>query len=124
MSESHYSDLDLAKLKTRYESLRDSLADLPWILQGSINETLPPPESTSARATYTWTRKVRGKTVTVALSPQQARAFRRAIRANRRLENALASMRELSQIALTESLPGVKKVRRPQKRKNAASNSS
>lgn len=99
------------ELIARYEALRDSLAELPWILQGSVNEKLPPPESTSARATYTWTRKLRGKTVTVALSPQQARAFKRAIAANRRLEKALAAMREISQKALTESLPGVKKIR-------------
>lgn len=120
MSRSPSSDVDFGKLKARYESLRDSLADLPWILQGSVNEKLPPPDSTSAKATYTWTRKVRGKTVTVALSSQQARAFRRAIKANRRLEKALKSMRELSQIALAESLPGVKKIRHPNKGKNEA----
>lgn len=118
MPQSQYSGVDLAELKVRFESLRDSLADLPWILQGSVNEKLPPPGSTAARASYTWTRKVRGKTVTVALSPQQSRAFRRAIKANRRLEKALKSMRELSQIALTESLPGVKKVHKPMKAKN------
>ena len=113
MSKFQCSDVDLAELKARYEALRDSLADLPWILQGSVNEKLPAPDSTAARATYTWTRKVRGKTVTVSLSAQQSRAFRRAIKANRRLEKALKSMRELSQIALTESLPGVKKIRTP-----------
>ena len=64
-----------------------------------------------------WTRKVGGKTVTVALSPQQFRTFRRAINANRRLERTLKSMRELSQIALTKSLPGSKKVQRPKKGK-------
>jgi len=83
-----------------------------------VNEKPPPPESTSARATYTWTRKVRGKTVTVALSPQQARAFQRAIAANRRLEETLAAMREISQKSLTESLPGVKKTRDSKKAKN------
>ena len=119
MSKTPYSNVHIAGLKACYESLRDSLRDLPWILQGSVNEKPPPHGSTSARATYTWTRKVRGKTVTVALSPQQAQAFRRAIKANRQLEKALKSLRELSQIALTESLPGVKKVRRPQKGKNA-----
>ena len=120
MPKSQYSGVDFAELEMRFESLRDSLTDLPWILQGSVNEKLPPPDSTAARATYTWTRKVCGKTVTVALSPQQSQVFRRAIKANRRLEKTLKSMRGLSQIALTESLPGVKKVRTPKKGKNRA----
>ena len=110
MSKPRRNSENIAELKARYESLQQSLDEQPWILQGSVNERPPPPGSTSARATYTWTRKVRGKTVTVALSPQQARAFRRAIEANRRLEKTLAEMRQLSQKALTESLPGVKKV--------------
>jgi len=45
------------------------------------------------------------------LSPQQARAFQRAIAANRRLEKTLSAMRQISQKALTKSLPGVKKTR-------------
>ncbi len=120
MSKTRRADDHLAKLKARYESLQQSLAKQPWILQGSVNERPPPPESTSARATYTWTRKIRGKTVTVALSPQQARAFRRAIEANRRLEKTLADMRQISQTALTQSLPGVKKAQHQKKPKNEA----
>ena len=120
MSKVRREDRNLVELKARFESLRDSLAKSPWILQGSVNERPPPPESTSARATYTWTRKVRGKTVTVALSRQQARAFQRAIAANRRLEETLAVMRQISQKALTESLPGVKKTRDSKKAKNKA----
>jgi len=115
---------ELQDLQARYESLRDTLADLPWILQGTVIEKPPPAESTAARATYMWTRKVGGKTVTVALSPQQFRTFRRAINANRRLERTLKSMRELSQIALTKSLPGSKKVQRPKKGKKHAPKTS
>jgi len=120
MSKSRRKSDNIAELKARYESLQRSLGKQPWILQGSVNERSPPPESTSARATYTWTRKVRGKTITVALSPQQARAFRRAIEANRRLEKTLADMRRLSQQALAESLPGVKKIAPSKKAKNEA----
>jgi hypothetical protein len=120
MSKVRRESSNLLELKAHFESLRDSLAALPWILQGSVNERPPPPESTSARAAYTWTRKVHGKTVTVALSPQQARAFRRAIAANRRLENTLAAMREISRKSLTESLPGVKKIRDSKKAQDEA----
>ena len=120
MSKTHRADDNLAELKARYESLQRSLAKQPWVLQGSVNERLPAPESMSARATYTWTRKVRGKTVTIALSPQQARAFQRAIEANRRLEETLAAMRQISQTALTQSLPGVKKTDRSKRVQNKA----
>jgi hypothetical protein len=118
MSRTRRSSDNIAELKARYDSLQRSLAKQPWILQGSVNERPPPPESTAARTTYTWTRKVRGKTVTVALSPQQARAFQRAIEANRRLEETLAAMRQISHTALTRSLPGVKKIARSKTAKN------
>jgi hypothetical protein len=118
MSKTRRRSDNIAELRARYESLQRSLGKQPWILQGTINERPPPPESTSARATYTWTRKVRGKTVTVALSAQQARAFQRAIQANRRLEKTLADMRQISQKALTESLPGVRKVHHSKQQKN------
>jgi|TARA_Y100000031_G_scaffold139282_1_gene165861 hypothetical protein len=118
MSKARREDSTLVELKARFESLRNSLASSPWILQGSVNEKPPPPDSTSARTTYTWTRKLRGKTATVALSPQQARAFQRAIAANRRLEKKLEAMREITQKALTESLPGVKKTRDSKKARN------
>jgi len=93
--------------RQRYDLLQKDLIDLPWILQGTVVET--PPRSATARATYTWTRKVRAKTVTVSLSPEQAAAFRSAIAANRRVEKALKEMRVLSQNALLNSLPRARK---------------
>jgi hypothetical protein len=91
----------------RYELLQKALTDLPWVLQGTVVET--PPKSLTARATYSWTRKVRAKTITVSLSPEQAIAFRSAIAANRRVEKALLEMREVSQDVLMNSLPRTRK---------------
>jgi len=59
------------------------------------------------RVTYTWTRKVQAKTITVALSQKQAVAFRRAISANRQIEEALSRLRQVSQAALLTEVPGV-----------------
>jgi hypothetical protein len=56
---------------------------------------------------------VKAKTVTVALSREQANAFRQAIAANRRIEKALVRLRELSQNAILEHLTGVPR-RRPE----------
>ena len=102
-----FSAEKLQQMHRRYDRLQKELIDLPWLLQGTVVET--PPKSATARATYTWTRKVRAKTVTVALSPEQAIAFRSAIAANRRLEKALKEMRVLSQNVLMDSLPRARK---------------
>jgi len=102
-----FSAETLQQMHRRYDWLQKELIDLPWLLQGTVVET--PPKSATARATYTWTRKVRAKTVTVALSPEQAIAFRSAIAANRRLEKALKEMRVLSQNVLMDSLPRARK---------------
>ena len=71
----------------------------------------PRSDSSNAHTTYTWTRKINAKTVTVALSKEQYQAFRKAIEANRRLEKTLREMRKLSEKVLLGTLPGVK--RRP-----------
>jgi hypothetical protein len=63
--------------------------------------------SPAGNTTYTWTRKVRAKTVTVALSRGQSAAFRQAIEANRRIKEALSRLREVSQTALLAAAPGV-----------------
>ena len=65
--------------------------------------------SPNAHTTYTWTRKINAKTVTLALSKEQYRAFREAIEANRRVEKTLTQMRKLSEKVLLETLPGVKR---------------
>ena len=95
-----------------FRELAAVLAGKPRLAQGTVIE-VPPGQKSSAHAntTYMWTRKVRAKTVTVALSREQSEAFRQAIEANRRVEQALRSLRELSQHALLETLPGVPKRR-------------
>jgi len=98
-----FSAKKMQQMRQRYDRLQKKLIDLPWVLQGTVMET--PPKSATARATYTWTRKVSAKTVTVSLSPHQAVAFRSAIAANRRVEKVLKEMRILSQNVLRDSLP-------------------
>jgi hypothetical protein len=99
----------LRDLETAYRALDRTVRRHPWLAQGTINMLAP--KTPSANVTYTWTRKVRAKTVTVALSRQQSAAFRQAITANRRIEEALAHLRKVSQAALFTTLPGVTKRR-------------
>jgi hypothetical protein len=105
MTEPVLSPSEWRRLQQRYRHLQAEVAQLGWIAQGSL---LPNPP----RA-WRLTRKVRGKTVTLALSAAQADAFGQAIANHRRLEELLHEMRHLSEIALLGSAPGVKKRPRP-----------
>lgn len=105
----HFSPSILRQLRAAHRRLEQALSSQPCLVQGSVNVVAP--KSLGGNDTYTWTRKVRAKTVTVALSESQAHALREAIAANRRVEEALTRVREVSQAALLDSLPGVS--RRP-----------
>jgi hypothetical protein len=87
-----------ASLQERYQRLQAELAALGWISQGSVTSLRP--------GTWRWTRKVKARTVTVALSEPQARLFQQAIASHRRLEALIDQMREVSQQFLLESVPG------------------
>ena len=99
----------LRDLKTAYRALHRTVRRHPWLVQGSVNVVAP--KSPSASVTYTWTRKVRAKTATVALSRQQSVAFRKAVEANRQIEAALNRLRQVSQAGLLAEIQGVTKRR-------------
>ena len=88
-----------------YSKLQGELEEVPWIVNGSAIKVAP--RTAGGNTTYIWTRKVKGKTVTVALSREQYEAFSKAIEANRKLEKTIAKMRSLSEKTLLDSLPGV-----------------
>ena len=102
-----FSAVARRELQAAYRALLRTVRPHPWLVQGSVNVVAP--KSPSARVTYTWTRKVRAKTATVALSQQQSVAFRQAVQANRQLEEALHRLRQVSQAALLAEVPGVTK---------------
>ena len=92
-----------------YDRLRKSLARIGYLSQGSVldRSSLRPP-----RSGYQWTRKVAGKTVTVALSPQQFPAFSRAVENQRRLRSTLKKMEALSRRILFANLPHTQRRKR------------
>jgi hypothetical protein len=105
MTEPVLTPTELRRLQQRYRQLQAEVAQLGWIAQGSL---LPnPPRS------WRLTRKVQGKSVTLALSAAQADAFRQAIANHRRLEELLHQMRQLSEMVLLGSAPGVNERPRP-----------
>jgi biotin synthase-related radical SAM superfamily protein len=98
MQNSALTPAKIARLTRQFEQCKIQLLELSWITQGSIFET--------QQGTWCWTRKVKAKTVTVALSAQQAELFKQAVAQNRKLETLLNKMRAISQTFLLQSVPG------------------
>jgi hypothetical protein len=97
----------LAQWKKRYDQLRKSLARTKWISQGYVQDRGPG----AGGPCYQWTRKVKGKTVSVALSKEQFAWLAEAIAQWRQLQATLKEMQRLSRQVLFETLP------HPQRRK-------
>jgi predicted glycosyl hydrolase (DUF1957 family) len=98
MQKSPLTSAKIARLTEQFERCKAQLLQLSWITQGSIFQT--------QQGAWCWTRKVKAKTVTVALSADQAQLFKHAVAQHRKLEVLLAKMRNISQTFLLQSVPG------------------
>ena len=96
------SSLPVAQLQKDYQHLRRSLAQIGYISQGSVldRSKLRPP-----RSGYQWTRKVRAKTITVALSQAEFDALAQAIANERKLNQTLRQMEQISRRILFANRP-------------------
>jgi hypothetical protein len=92
----------------QYAQLRESLARTGWISEGYVQDRGPG----AGGPHYQWTRKVKGKTVSVALSKDQFEWLREAIAEWRRLQSALKEMQRISRQVLFETLPHPKRRKR------------
>ena len=95
----------LGKHAQEYRQLARRLHNLPLLSQGSVFAIDPPKDAPRASTHYKWTRKVKGKTLTEALSHEQFETLAEAIEANRMVEQTLHRMRSLAQHAILEALP-------------------
>jgi len=93
----------LGRRAAEYERLRKRLNKVDLLAQGSVFELPPPEEAPRAKTRYMWTRKVKGKTVTKALNREQYRLMKKAIKANRQLEDTLTRMREIVQEGIVQT---------------------
>lgn len=94
-----------AQQRKEYERLACKLEALPLLAQGSVFAIEPAPDAPRARTRYVWTRKVKAKTVTKALTADQYARLKQALEANRTVEEALKRMREISQEAIVKATP-------------------
>ena len=90
-----------AKLKTQYARLQSQLGRIGWISQGYVQDRGPG----AGGPCYQWTRKVKGKTVSVALSQEQYQALRTAIQNWKQTREILERMQTLSRKIIFETLP-------------------
>jgi len=103
---------DRAGREPVYARLRESLARTGWISEGYVQDRGPG----AGGPCYQWTRKVKGKTVSVALSKEQFEWLREAIAEWRRVQSLLKEMQRLSRQILFETLPHPKRRKRLGKR--------
>lgn len=91
----------LAQWERQYAQLRRRLAGVGWISEGYVQDRGPG----AGGPCYQWTRKVKGKTVSVALSQEQYEWLRAAIEQWRELQAMLKEMQRLSRRVLFETVP-------------------
>ena len=91
-----------AQWQAQYDQLRKGLAHTGWISEGYVQDRGPG----AGGPCYQWTRKVKGKTVSVALSKEQFEWLRAAIEQWRELQARLKEMQRLSRRVLFETIPG------------------
>ena len=91
----------LAPYQREYARLRGQLAKTSWISEGYVQNRGPG----AGGPCYQWTRKVKGKTVSVALSKEQFEWLQAAILQWRQMQQTLKEMQRLSRRVLFETVP-------------------
>lgn len=94
--------------QARYRALCQPLSEVGWISEGYVQDRGPG----AGGPCYQWTRKVKGKTVSVALSKDQYQWLKEAIENWKSLRNRLKEMQRLSRAELFGTIPGPKRRKR------------
>src|SRR5882672_12387131 len=89
------------QIKTEYARLRARLAKVGWLSHGYVQDRGPG----AGGPCYQWTRKVKAKTVSVALSREQYEALKEAIANWREAQEILQRMQVLSSEIIFGTLP-------------------
>jgi|SRR5665213_3206282 len=94
-------DFSPGRARTHYSRLLRQLSDLGWISEGYVQNRGPG----AGGPCYQWTRKVRKKTVSVALSKEQFEWLSQAIENWRKAKAILKEMQQLSREVLFTTVP-------------------
>jgi len=91
----------LTTLEARYAVLRQQLAGVGYLSAGSVYRR--PAGQSGAR--FTWSSKLQGKTVSLALAEEQAAWLEKAIAEHRRVKQIVAEMHRLSRMIMRRKFP-------------------
>jgi hypothetical protein len=97
------------QLPPAYQRRRHRLAQIGWIALGSVLERNLPGKGGPR---YQWSRRVEGKTVTVALSAQQFAWLKAAIANQRKVEVLLDQLHQLTLDYMWKNLPSTSRRKR------------
>ena len=95
------NEFSLPQMERRYRRLCQRLTQTAWISEGYVQDRGPG----AGGPCYQWTRKVRGKTVSVALSREQYEWLKEAIAHWRDVQQTLKAMQRLSRQVLFATVP-------------------
>ena len=98
--------------REHFAQLHTCLATPGWISEGTVQDRGPG----AGGPCYQWTRKVKGKTVSVALSQEQYIWLATAIANWRTVQSTLKAMQQLSRSVLFSTVPDTKRRKRLGKR--------
>ena len=101
MLDSLFMNINLRQIQAEYARFRARLSQVGWISHGYVQDRGPG----AGGPCYQWTRKVKGKTVSVALSEQQFAALKQAIENWRDVQQILQRMQALSREIIFGTLP-------------------
>jgi hypothetical protein len=93
------------KRQKEYRSLRQQLGRIGWISEGYAQNR----GKGAGGPCFQWTRKVKGKTVSVVLSEEQFKALAEAIETWQKTKKILQRMQQLSREEIFMTLPGIKR---------------
>lgn len=104
--------LDLEAVDREYGVLRARLGRVGALSAGYVQDRGPG----AGGPCYQWTRKERGKTVSVALSKEQYEAMKEAIEGWREMEAIVDRMQQLTRMKIFGTLPDIRRRKRLTKR--------
>ena len=107
-----HDELSLPEVQRRYRQLCQRLAQTGWISEGYVQDRGPG----AGGPCYQWTRKVRAKTISVALSKEQYAWLKTAIANWRQMQETIKEMQKLSRQVLFATVPNPPRRKRLGKR--------
>ena len=99
---------EIVAAKTELKELRREMAKVGLLSHGYVQDRGPGADGPC----YQWTRKVKAKTVSVALSKEQFEAMREAISNWKAIKSKLARMEELSRLIIFGTMPDTRRDKR------------